>query len=244
MNLHYPVLCFITTESSCPPMQAEKTLKGGAHMIQLRHKSASGSELYRWSVDIKRLCKRYNAIFIVNDRLDIALAADADGVHLGQEDFPPDMARKMLGKGKILGVSVSSVSEARSAEQSGADYIGLGHIFSTTSKQKSGKPIGPGRIPEIVDNVSIPVIAIGGITEKNTCEIMRRGASGIAVISAIAESPNPETATAGLIKNMQSCLQSVENSTQPSLPLPVQTAAEAREYKPTSKPFQPSAATV
>lgn len=206
MKTQHAILCCITADSQCPVTQAEKALKGGAAMIQLRHKSASGSELYNWALDLKELCHAYNAVCIINDRLDIALAADVDGVHLGQEDLPANAARKLLDKNKILGVSVSSVTEAEKAVQSGADYVGLGHIYPTVSKQKSGEPVGPGRITEIAKNLAVPVIAIGGITDKNVCEVIRAGASGVAVISTVADAPDPEKAASSLIQNMQSCL--------------------------------------
>ena len=207
MKIERTTLCCITSDSSCPVMQAEKALKGGATMIQLRRKSASGSELYEWSKSIQELCRAHNAIFIVNDRLDIALAANADGVHLGQEDLPADAAKKLLGKDKILGVSVSSVTEAEKAGRSGADYIGFGHIYPTASKQKSCRPVGPDSITEVVRALLLPVIAIGGITLDNVCEVINAGASGVAVISAVAEAPDPEKATALLKQKMLSCLQ-------------------------------------
>lgn len=188
-------------------MQAAKALRGGATMVQLRHKLASGSELYEWASSIQELCHTHGAACIVNDRLDIALAADADGVHLGQEDLPADVARRLLGKDKILGVSVSSVAEAEKALQAGADYIGLGHIYPTASKQKSSQPIGPGSIMEAACALPLPVIAIGGITDKNVCEVIKAGACGVAVISAVADAPDPEKAASLLIKKMQSCLQ-------------------------------------
>ena len=206
MKTQHAMLCCITTDAQCPVTQAEKALKGGATMIQLRHKSASGYELYEWALGLKELCRAYNAVCIINDRVDIALAADADGVHLGQEDLPANAAKKLLGKNKILGISVSSVAEAEKAVQSGADYLGLGHIYPTLSKQKSGEPVGPRRITEVTKNLAVPVIAIGGITDKNVCEVIRAGASGVAVISTVADAPDPEKAASSLIQNMQSCL--------------------------------------
>ena len=102
-----PFLCVITDEAFCPITLAEEALKGGAAMIQLRHKTASGSQLYSWAVEIRKLCRQYNALCIINDRVDIALASDADGVHLGQDDLPASAARKLLGNGRIIGVSAS-----------------------------------------------------------------------------------------------------------------------------------------
>ncbi len=207
MKTEPPILCCITAESSCPVAQSEKALKGGATMIQLRHKSASGSDLYYWSLRIQELCHADNALFIVNDRLDIALAVDADGVHLGQQDIPAKTARNLLGTGKIIGISASSVGEADTAVRSGCDYVGLGHIYPTASKNKSGDPLGTGYITRVSRNLSVPVIAIGGVTEENVCEVIGAGAAGIAVISAVADAPDPEKAASVLIQKMQSCLQ-------------------------------------
>ncbi|UZJ42751.1 thiamine phosphate synthase [Prosthecochloris sp. SCSIO W1101] len=194
------------TNSSCPVKQSEKALEGGAHMIQLRNKTASGSALYDWAVDIQKLCRIYGAIFIVNDRVDIALPSMPTVFILASKIFQPP-ARKLLGKNKILGMSISSSQKLK--KQSGLDvnYVGLGHIYPTSSKQKTGRPLGISCITEVSRHLSIPVIAIGGITASNAGEVVRAGASGIAVISAVAEAPDPRKATSELIQNMQSCLQ-------------------------------------
>lgn len=207
MHLKSPFLCCITADSSCPVTQAEKALKGGAAMIQLRRKSASGSALYSWALRIKELCRTFDSLFIMNDRVDIAIAADADGVHLGQQDLPAEAARKLLGNNKVIGVSVSSAEEAEKAEKDGCDYVGLGHIFPTSSKKKSGKPLGTSRITEISQQFSLPVIAIGGLTGQNAFKVIKAGASGIAVISAVADAPDPQKAASELIQKMQSTLQ-------------------------------------
>jgi len=201
------ILCCITDDSLCPVLQAEKALCGGASMIQLRNKSASGTDLYSWAKRIQELCRAHDATCIINDRLDIALAVDADGVHLGQNDLPAEAARKLLGSKRILGISVASVDEAKKAVASGADYLGLGHIFPTVSKHKSSEPIGLERIVEVTKTISIPVIAIGGITEDSVCAVLRAGASGIAVISSVAHAPDPENAAASLTQKIQACRQ-------------------------------------
>ena len=207
MHLKSPFLCCITADSSCPVTQAEKALEGGAAMIQLRRKSASGSALYSWALRIQELCHARDALFIMNDRVDIALAADADGVHLGQQDLPAETARKLLGKRKIIGISVSSAAEAEQAVRAGCNYVGLGHIFPTSSKKKSGQPLGIDPITKISQNFTIPVIAIGGLTAGNVCEVIKAGASGIAVISSVADAPDPAKAALELIQTMQSSLQ-------------------------------------
>ncbi|NTV93078.1 MAG: thiamine phosphate synthase [Chlorobiaceae bacterium] len=191
-----PFLCVITDEHCSSPIDlALMALKGGAEMIQLRHKSASGKQLFQWALDIQRLCRKHHAQFIVNDRVDIALAMNADGVHLGQQDLPLPEARKLLGPDKIIGVSTSSLTEAIKAEQAGADYIGFGHIFQTGSKNKLSAPLGSAAIGTVARQLSIPLVAIGGINMMNMMETITAGASGIAMIAAISRAPDPEGAT-------------------------------------------------
>lgn len=205
MRLDIPILCCITADSSCPVTQAKKALEGGATMIQLRRKLASGSELYTWTEKIQKLCRRHNAVCIVNDRVDIALAAKADGVHLGQEDLPLEAARKLLGNQRIIGATISTVTEAKRAERQGCSYAGLGHIFPTVSKTKSSEPVGLKRIREISAFLTVPILAIGGIGTDNVCEVISAGADGIAVISAVSDAADPVKAAAELLKTMQTC---------------------------------------
>lgn len=201
-----PFLCFITDDAFPPVEMSKKALGGGAHMIQLRHKSASGEELYQWSVEIRELCRRHGAIFIVNDRVDIAIAAKADGVHLGQQDLPASAARNLLGPDKIIGISVCSAAEAVEAEKAGADYVGFGHIFPTASKEKNSPPKGPEAIAGIRKASSLPLVAIGGISRQNVQEVVHAGASGVAVIAAISRSPDPEEAVRNLLDALQTPL--------------------------------------
>ena len=132
--------------------------------------------------------------FIVNDRADVAVALNADGVHMGQGDLPLDATRNIVGKDKIIGVSAETPAEGREAEQMGADYIGVGPVFSTGTKPDAGTPIGIDGLKKVVDAVSIPVVAIGGITIENISDVIRCGAAGAAVISAIIGSEDPESA--------------------------------------------------
>jgi len=198
-----PFLCLITDESLSPVDLAGKALEGGAAMIQLRHKYANGEQLYQWAVAIQALCRKHKAIFIVNDRVDIALAAGADGVHLGQQDLPAAAARKLLGDGRIMGISVSSPLEAFAAEKNGADYIGFGHIFPTGSKAKTNDPVGPESIANVRAAIKIPIIAIGGISAKNALLPINAGASGIAVISAVSRADDPKKAARELVELLQ-----------------------------------------
>ena len=201
-----PFLCVITDEAYCPVTLAREALNGGATMIQLRHKSASGSQLFTWAVAIRNFCREYHALFIINDRVDIALACEADGVHLGQDDLPAAAARKLLGNTRIIGVSVSSPEEAVQAEKDGADYIGFGHVYPTVSKLKEHPPLGPENLQKTVESISLPVVAIGGISIENAPILISRGASGVAVISAVSRAENPSKAASELVRALQKSL--------------------------------------
>jgi thiamine-phosphate pyrophosphorylase len=202
MTLPRRFLCVIIDERLCPVELAGMALDGGARMVQLRRKTASGLELYEWAVRIQELCRQRDAIFIVNDRIDIALAMHADGVHLGQEDLPASAARSLLGPDAIIGVSVSSVAEAQQASLDGANYIGVGHIFPTFSKEKLTPPLGTESISQIGKAAGLPVVAIGGIGSGNVLDVIKAGASGIAVISAVSGADNPTEATRDLVNRI------------------------------------------
>lgn len=178
---------------------AEEALKGGATVIQLRDKEKSGKELYKIGLKIRALTRQYRALFIVNDRLDIALAVGADGVHLGTEDLPISVARKIAGKNFIIGASVSSPEEALLAEKEGADYISAQSIFETSSKENV-KVIGIEGLKSIVKVSSLPVIAIGGINKENVKDVIRAGARGVAVISAVVSKGDVRESTEELRK--------------------------------------------
>ncbi|HPP77950.1 thiamine phosphate synthase [Methanospirillum sp.] len=169
---------------------ARESLSGGAKIIQLREKRRNGRELYAIAMEIRSLCSRYNARFIVNDRLDIALASQADGVHLGQDDLPLSAARRLAPRPFIIGVSVGTVEEAVRAEREGADYLGVGPVYPTGTKPDAGPPVGPELIRIIRAAVTIPIVAIGGITLSNAGDVLAAGADGIAVISAVICSPD------------------------------------------------------
>lgn len=177
---------------------ARAALAGGATMVQLRDKEAGGAALYGLAVTIGALCRSAGVPFIVNDRLDVALAADADGVHLGQDDLPALVARRLLGPDKILGVSVNMVEEAKAAVALGADYVGLGPLFTTGTKPDAGPPLTPERFRLIAGAVPVPVIAIGGVTAGNVGTAIAAGADGVAVISAVTRAPDMERAVRNL----------------------------------------------
>ena len=165
---------------------AGQAIAGGADAIQLRDKSCSSRELIRIGRVVRGITLRGGSLFLVNDRLDVALACGADGVHLGQGDIRTDVARQIVPPGFIIGVSVSSVEEAIQAEREGADYVALSPTFSTGSKQDAGPGHGLDMLRDIRRSVSVPVIAIGGIHRGNVGEVIAAGADGVAVISAVA----------------------------------------------------------
>ncbi|RPI14798.1 MAG: thiamine phosphate synthase [Ignavibacteriae bacterium] len=171
---------------------AEMAIKGGADIVQFRDKSMPASEMVNTAIEIKKICNETGALLIINDRVDIAMLSDADGVHLGKEDIPVNEARKLLGKYKIIGATANSPEDAKNAVKAGADYIGFGHIFQTYSKKKATPPVGISGLQEIVNNIKIPVLAIGGIDLSNLDEVINTGVHGIAVIGCVVKSSNPE----------------------------------------------------
>jgi thiamine-phosphate pyrophosphorylase len=168
----------------------------GVDYLQLREKDLTGRELYHLALDIKQVLPPGTRL-LINDRLDVALAAGADGVHLGENSLPPAVARRLLGPEKIMGVSVHSVTAAREAEKAGADYLLFGHIFPTASKEGI-PPRGVGSLREVVASVGIPIIALGGINAANARQCLAAGVRGVAVMSAVMAAPDPARAVAEL----------------------------------------------
>lgn len=162
-----------------------EAIKGGARAFQLREKDLSAKELFELGSRLLRVTRKGGAKLLINDRVDVALALGADGVHLAQSSLSPRRVRRFLQKGMQLGVSCHSLVEAIEAEEGGADFITLGPIFHTLSKARYGPPLGPGIINEARKKVSIPIFALGGIKASNVVEVMACGADGVAVISAI-----------------------------------------------------------
>ncbi|MEF9425867.1 MAG: thiamine phosphate synthase [Candidatus Mariimomonas ferrooxydans] len=163
---------------------ARQAISAGVRTIQLREKNMSRKALYLEAASLRSLTSGHRATLIINDYVDIGLAVNADGVHLGQDDMPIKEARKMLGKNKIIGISTHSLKQALSAQKAGADYIGFGPIFSTATKN-AGVPKGINSLTEIRRHITIPVIAVGGITIKKTPAVLKAGADAIAVASGI-----------------------------------------------------------
>ena len=162
----------------------EEAIKGGVTLVQLREKEISTLDFYNEAVKIKKVTDRYNVPLIINDRLDIALAVNAAGLHIGQSDMPASIARRILGTNKILGVSARTLDEAVEAVKNGADYLGVGAVFPTTSKNDA-REVSFEVLKEIKETVSIPVVAIGGINAKNADLLKPAKIDGISVISAI-----------------------------------------------------------
>jgi thiamine-phosphate diphosphorylase len=173
-------------------------LSGGATAVQLRCKTATARDILEIGAEMRPLAARHSAALLINDRPDLALALDADGVHVGPEDLPPEEARRLLRPPKLLGVSAGSVQEALQAQEAGADYLGVGPVFPTATKSDAGDPIGLDALAEIAAAVRLPVVGIGGVNEENTPLVIEAGALGIAVVSAILGSTDPERAARSL----------------------------------------------
>ena len=180
----------------------EQAIKGGVTLVQVREKSLSTLEFYNIAVKIKKITDKYKIPLIINDRIDIALAIDAAGVHLGQSDMPADIARNIIGNNKIIGVSTTSLKQAQKAEKEGADYVGVGAMFPTTTKNDADA-VSVLCLKEIKEGISIPVVAIGGITFSNVELLKTANIDGIAVVSDILGKNNIKAAAEKLLLNMK-----------------------------------------
>ncbi len=193
-------LCVITDPQLAPGKDhvaiAEAALRGGADVIQLRDKGGSLRDLLPQARAIQALCRARRATFIVNDRVDLALASGADGAHVGQEDLPAEAARRLLGTGRILGVSTHDRAQAEAAMRAGADYIGFGPMFATGTKATGYTPRGLDGLREVRSAVRIPILAIGGISLENVAEVIEAGAAAVAIISAVVAAPDIAEAAA------------------------------------------------
>jgi thiamine-phosphate pyrophosphorylase len=169
---------------------AERLCAGGARVLQLRAKDLSTREFLAAAQGVRAVCRRHGCLFIVNDRADIALAAGADGVHIGQEDLPPAAARRVLGAGRVIGVSTHDPDQARRAEREGADYIGFGPLFGTGTKATGYGARGLEQLREIRALVRLPVVAIGGVTAERAPSALAAGADAVAMISDLVLAPD------------------------------------------------------
>ena len=196
---------YLVTEDSMPigrlKETLEKAINGGVSLVQLREKQTEGKCFYERAQEIKEFLDAFSIPLIINDRVDIALAVEAAGVHIGQNDLPMQAVKKIIPPSMIAGVSARSVDEAVKAQEDGADYIGVGSIFPTSSKQDA-KQLPSGMLQIIKEAVSIPVIAIGGINETNSGKLKKYNLDGVAVVSSITKADDPESAAQRLYKSL------------------------------------------
>lgn len=176
----------------------EEGIKGGVSVVQIREKTAETLDFYNLALKVKEITEKYDIPLIINDRVDVALAIDADGVHVGQSDMPCEITRKLIGDNKILGVSATTIEEAKKAEKDGADYIGTGAVFPTATKDDAPS-ITKQDLKNVVESINIPVVAIGGITLENAHELTDTGIAGLSVVSAIMSSENPKKSSEELL---------------------------------------------
>ncbi len=177
---------------------ARKAILGGARVIQLREKIMDKKNMLPLARDLRRICSEAGVLFIVNDYLDVALDCEADGLHVGQDDLPVDVARRLLKPNQILGCSASTVEEAKAAQAAGADHIGVGSIFATSTKDAA--VVGPAMIADIRKAVSLPLVAVGGINKGNLAAVLEAGADAAAVITAVSVAQDPAEAARELVK--------------------------------------------
>lgn len=177
---------------------ASEAIEGGIEVLQIREKELSANEFIQKAKPIRALCQEKGVTFIINDFLELALELDADGLHVGQDDLAGNEARKSLGKDKIIGISASSMEEAKIALENGADYLGVGAIYPTSTKLDAGQAVTPALIQEIRKFTSIPIVGIGGIGHGNAGPVIAAGGNAVAVVSAICHAENPTLATKSL----------------------------------------------
>lgn len=189
------------------PQIAELAIQGGADTIQFRHKNGTTRQLIQIAQQMQTICANHNVPLIVNDRADIALAVGAIGTHFGQDDMPVAIGKKILPTETIIGASARTEEKILQAITEGADYIGFGPIYQTSSKSDAETPKGLDRLQRMCDIAKCPVIAIGGITLQTTAEVINAGAHGIAVISAVCSQPDPLAATQDLMNEIQNAKQ-------------------------------------
>ena len=204
MKLKDCKIYLVTDEKACNGKDfykcIEEAIKGGVKIVQLREKTLSTKDFFIKALKVKEICKNYGALFIINDRLDIAQAVEADGVHLGQSDMPIEKAKEILKNKFLIGVTARNVDEAIKAELEGADYIGSGAIFGTSTKDNA-KKLEMEDLKKIVNSVKIPVFAIGGININNVCMLKNIGLQGICSVSGILSEKNCKKAVDIMLKN-------------------------------------------
>ena len=185
-----------------PAALAAALLRGGARILQLRWPGASARELLAAALAIRPLARAAGALFLVNDRPDVARAAEADGVHLGQDDLPVAAARRVLGAGRLIGVSTHDPGQARAAEAAGADYLGVGPVYATATKPDALAPRGLALVSAVRAAVRCPLVAIGGITPETAAAVRAAGADAVAMIGALVRAPDPEAAVRDVLARL------------------------------------------
>jgi thiamine-phosphate pyrophosphorylase len=188
-------------------------VEAGCKIVQYREKNKSTKDMVGEALLIKEIC-RDKAIFLVNDRIDVAMAVDADGVHIGQDDMPIAIARQFLSNDKIIGLTVHNLREALEAEQDGADYVGLSPIFETSTKKDAGEGIGPESIRDVKNALNIPIVAIGGVNKQNCMSVIRGGADSLVAISAIVCSADVKRETTDFINMIRKTKDDINKSSQ------------------------------
>lgn len=190
-----------TAGRSLPDVVGE-ALRGGLRAVQLREKDLPAGRVFELAGELRRLTQAYGAKLLINDRVDVALTVDADGVHLGKAGLPVVEARRILGSERLIGYSAHGADEALQAQRAGADFVTLGPVYQTPSKAQYGEPLGLDVFAEATRLLSIPVFALGGVKLASIDELMSRGARGIALISAILSAPNPALETEALLRSI------------------------------------------
>ena len=185
------------------PALLDGVLAGGCRVVQLREKNLPAVELHQLAGALRRRCREAGCLFIVNDRVDLALAIEADGVHVGQDDLPAREVRRLLRPGMLLGVSTHDEAQARRARDDGADYVAVGSMFPTGSKA-GFRLVGPDLLRRVRPHVAVPLVAIGGITVDNVAEVIRAGADAVAVISGVCAAPDPAAAARSYMEQIRS----------------------------------------
>ncbi len=178
----------------------EEAVKGGVTMVQLREKDCSTRDFIQLAVGLKKKLQPYGVALIINDRADVAMASDADGLHIGQSDMPYDIARKLLGKDKIIGLSVETMEQVGQANMLDVDYIGISPVFSTPTKTDTLQPFGLEGVKRVMDISKHPAVAIGGVNATNIKDVFNAGVDGVAVVSAICSAKDPKKAAEELME--------------------------------------------
>jgi len=181
----------------------EQAFHGGVEAVQLREKDLGGKELLHLAERVMRLCEPYRAALLINDRVDVALAVDAHGVQIGGASVPIEAARALVGENKLIGASIHSLNEAEAAARAGADFLLFGPIYFTPSKAAYGEPQGLAPLREVVEKISLPVYAIGGVNAENISEVKKTGVRGVALISAIISAADPEKAARDVLRALR-----------------------------------------